>query len=346
MTLYIGVDFHPYQQTVAYCDTRDGEIMFRTFKHSDRAKLEEFYEGFKEPALIGIEATGGLDWFEEMIFEKGHKLLVGNPQEIRRRAKSRHKSDKRDAETILDLLMHDEFPQLWRRDEQSRITLEMLRFRQHLVRQRTSLANQLQALARKRGLARFTASTRKGRNLLLSAELSEPDAYLRESLCELYDDLTGRIGRADERLRELVGGNEAARQLMTHSGIGFQTALAVCATLGPVGRFGNMRQVVAFVGLDPLNKSTGEKQRIGKISKHGSRLCRYLLGQAAARSQDRSIREAYSRIKSRRGQAVAKVAAARRLLVNCYIMLRDGIDYAEFTRRGEVGLHEKTLASK
>lgn len=346
MTLYIGVDFHPHVQTVAYCDTRDGEIMFLSFKHSEREKLERFYESFSEPALIGVEATGGLDWFEEMIFEKGHKLLVGNPHKIRRRAMSRHKSDRRDAETILDLLMHGEFPEVWRRDQKSRITLEVLRFRQNLIRQRTSVANQLQALAGKRGLPRFKVSTKKGRNLLSSASLPEPDTYLRDSLCKLYDGLTEKVDQAEERLRSLAEGNEAAKLLMTHSGVGLKTSLAVAATLGDVSRFDNMRQVAAFVGLDPLNKSTGERQRIGRISKRGSRLCRYLLGQAAQRSRDRSIREAYSRIKSRRGHAVAKVAAARRLLTNCYIMLRDSIDHAEFTRRGDVGLHEKTLASK
>jgi hypothetical protein len=77
MGLYISVDFHPYQQTVAYCDTGDGEIMFRTFKHSEREKLEGFYGSFDKRALVGVEATGGLDWFEEMIFEKGHKTASG-----------------------------------------------------------------------------------------------------------------------------------------------------------------------------------------------------------------------------------------------------------------------------
>lgn len=346
MTLYIGVDFHPHQQTVAHCDTDDGEIRFLTFKHSDKRAIESFYRGLREPAVIGVEATGGLDWFEEMIFENGHKLLVGHPHEIRRRAMSRHKSDKRDAETIMDLLVHDEFPKVWRRDKRSRITLEMLRFRQNLIKQRTSVANQLQAVARKRGLGRFATGTKKGRNLFLATDLSESDSYLRESLYRLFDELTGQIEQVDRRLQDLVRENEDAKRLMTHSGVGFRTALAVTATLGDVSRFRNIRQVSAFVGLDPLNKSTGENKRIGHISKRGSRVCRFLLGQAAARSSDPRLRASYKRISSRRTTAVAKVAAARRLLVNCYIMLRDGIDYAEFIRRGEVGLHENTPASK
>lgn len=346
MTLYIGVDFHPHQQTVASCDTSDGEIRFLTFKHSDRRAIQRFYRELQEPAVIGVEATGGLDWFEEMIFENGHKLLVGNPQKIRRRAISRHKSDKRDAETILDLLVHDEFPEVWRRDKQSRVTLEMLRFRQNLIRQRTSVANQLQALARKRGLPRFGTRTKKGRTLFLGVELSESDSYLRDSLYQLFDELSGQIERVDARLLDLASESEDAKRLMTHSGVGVKTALAVTATLGDVSRFDNIRQVSAFVGLDPLNESTGDHLRIGRISKRGSRVCRFMLGQAAARSSDPRLRASYKRISSRRSTAVAKVAAARRLLVNCYVMLRDGIDYAEFTRRGEVGLHVNTPASR
>jgi transposase len=346
MTLYIGVDFHPHQQKVGSCDTNNGEIKFLTFKHSDKSRIRSFYGGLKEPAVIGVEATGGLDWFEEMIFENGHKLLVGNPQKIRRRALSRHKSDKRDAETILDLLVHEEFPEVWRRDRRSRIALEMLQFRQNLVKQRTSVANQLQAVARKRGLSRFTTSTKKGRNLFFAADLSESDSYLRESLYKLYDNLSEQICQVDGRLQDLVRENERAKLLMTHPGVGVKTAVAVTATLGDVSRFRNIRQVSAFVGLDPLNDSTGERLRIGRISKRGSKVCRFLLGQAAARSSDPRLRASYKRISSRRRTAVAKVAAARRLLVNCYIMLRDGIDYAEFTRRGEVGLHENTPASK
>lgn len=297
------------------------------------------------PAVVGVEATGGLDWFEEIIFEKGHRLLVGNPKEIRRRAMSRHKSDKRDAETILDLLMHGEFPEVWRREGQSRVTLEMLQFRHNLVRHRTSVANQIQALARKRGLPRFTTGTQKGRAMVTGIEMPESDAYLRESLYRLYDDLSGQIREADKRLERLAAENGSAKLLMTHSGIGAKTALAVTATLGPVSRFRNLRQMVAFVGLDPLNRSSGEKQRIGRISKRGSKLCRFLLGEAAARSSDPKIRASYKAISSRRSTAVAKVAAARRLLVNCCVMLRDGIDYAEFARRGEVGLHENAQAS-
>ena len=333
MTLYIGVDFHPYQQTVAWCDVRDGEIRFRTFKHSERETLGSFYKGLSGPAVIGVEATGGLDWFERMIFENGHEFRVGDPQKIRRRAISRHKSDRRDAETLLDLLINGEFPTLWRRSENDRSTLSLLNFRQHLVKQRTQVSNQLQALARKAGEPRFQVKTRKGRNILLAAGLNETDSYLRQKLLTLFDDLTAQLGQVEARLEESFTGTEAAQRLATHPGIGPLTALALTATLGDVSRFGNLRKVTAFIGLDPLDKSTGEKRRIGKISKHGSRLCRFLLGQAAQRCSD-SVKGSYLQIRSRRGHAIAKVAAAGVSLLIVISCCADNIDYAEFCRRG------------
>src|SRR5262245_26013795 len=79
---------------------------------------------------------------------------------------------------------------------------------------------------------------------------------------------------------------------------------------------------------------------MGQISKSGSRLVRHLLGQAAQTCRDAKIRKFYLEVSRRRGRPKAKVAAARKLLINCYIMLRDEISYEEFNRRGEVGLCE------
>lgn len=142
------------------------------------------------------------------------------------------------------------------------------------------------------------------------------------------------------RLAKLASADERVRLLMTHPGVGLINALALVHTLGEVRRFRRKEEVVAFVGLDPLEKSSGQKKRIGQISKHGSRLARHLLGQAAQACRDPRIRTFYAQVSRRRGRPKAKVAAARKLLINCYLMLRDGIGYEEFRRRGEVGLCE------
>ena len=169
---------------------------------------------------------------------------------------------------------------------------------------------------------------------------------LIESRFSLFEELSTEIKKFEDKLEEEANNDGRAKLLLTHSGIGKLTAMAIVHTLGDVRRFRKSEQVVAFVGLDPLEKSSGEKKRIGKISKHGSRTLRFLLGQAAQVSRDKRLKQFYSQVSRRRGKPKAKVAAARKLLVNCYVMLRDNIDYQEFTRRGEVGLCDRTLEQK
>jgi len=340
MTVYIGVDFHPYEQTVAYASDEDGEIGYRRFLHSDKQSIRAFYRKCGAEAVIGVEATGCLWWFEKMLADGGHQLKIGDPRMIRRAALSRHKNDFRDAETILDLLMRGAFPSIVPRSAESREVLDLLHYRQTLVQKRTSIANQLQAFARGKGLARFRMPAVKGRRKLVDAPVTEIETLLLRSRLVLFDELTAQMKALESRLEQLAAADERARLLMTHPGIGVINALALVHTLGEVRRFRRKEEVVAFVGLDPLEKSSGQTKRIGQISKHGSRLARHLLGQAAQACRDHRIRKFYLEVSRRRGRPKAKVAAARKLLINCYVMLRDGIGYEEFQRRGEVGLCE------
>jgi transposase len=257
---------------------------------------------------------------------------------IRRAALSRHKNDFRDAETILDLLARGAFPAIVPRSEESREVLDLLNYRQSLVRKRTSVANQMQAFARQKGLSRFRLPAVKGRRKLLESPEAGVEEFLLSSRLSLYDELTRQIKALEEKIQERVHEQEKVSLLMTHPGVGPINALALVHTLGDVRRFRRKEEVVAFVGLDPLEKSSGEKKRMGQISKHGSRLVRHLLGQAAQACRDKKIRQFYLEVSRRRGRPKAKVAAARKLLINCYVMLRDQISYEEFTRRGEVGL--------
>jgi transposase len=340
MTVYIGVDFHPYEQTVAYCDDADGEIRYKRFLHSDKQSIKAFYRKCGTDAVIGVEAAGYLWWFEKLLNEQGLKLLIGDARMIRRAALSRHKNDFRDAETMLDLLMRGDFPAIVPRSEQSREVLDLLNYRQSLVHKRTSVANQVHAFARGKGFAKFRLPAVKARRRLVEVPATGTEKFLLGSRLLLFDELTVQIKALEARLEEEADKEQRIELLRTHPGIGPLTSLALIHTLGDVRRFRRKEEVVAFVGLDPLEKSSGETKRMGQISKRGSRMVRHLLGQAAQSCRDKKIRQFYSEVSRRRGRPKAKVAAARKLLINCYIMLRDGIGYEEFTRRGEVGLCE------
>jgi transposase len=101
--------------------------------------------------VVGIEASGYSSWFVELLEGLGHRVLIGDAAEIRRRARRRQKNDRRDASLILDLLLKGEFPQVHRPPFESREVLRRLRYRHKLVQMRTRAKNSLQALAHRGG---------------------------------------------------------------------------------------------------------------------------------------------------------------------------------------------------
>jgi transposase len=337
MTLYIGVDFHPHQQTLAWCDTETGETQTRDLP-GDPERVRQFYSSLPEPATIGIEASARARWFENMLFETGHKLFVGNPVLIRKRATSRHKNDRRDAELILELLVRKEFPDIWRRPPESQSVLEMLGLRQALVRQRTGVYNRLQALAHDVGLPKGRIRTKGFQKLLKDVAMDEAYSIRRKQLFSLVEKLDKQIGELNDWLKKKADEDRSVQLLLSQKGVGDLTALATVHTLGDVSRFKKKlsKQIASFAGLDPVEKSSAGKTRFGSISKAGSRLLRYQLGlsaQIACRS-DVKLKSFYKRLAKKKPKPVAKTAAARKLLVKLAIMLRDQITADEFDRRG------------
>jgi transposase len=322
MTLYIGVDMHPHQQTNIWCDTRTGETR-TTDLINDPEIVREFYSSLPEPAIVGIEASARATWFENMLFETGHKLFVGNPVLIRKRATSRHKNDRRDAELILELLLRDEFPAIWRRPPESDQILEILRLRQTLVRQRTQVYNRLQALAHDVGLPKGRIRTNAFQKLVKAAEMNEVSSIRRTHLFSLIGKLSEQVADLDKWLRKKVDDDDAVQLLLSQKGVGYLTALVTVHTLGDVSRFPRLsKQIASFAGLDPVEKSSAGKTRFGSISKAGSSLLRYqlcLAAQIASRS-DPKLKSFYKRLAKKKPKAVAKTAAARKLLVKLSIM--------------------------
>jgi len=337
MTLYIGVDIHARQQTLSYLDTEDGTTGQVELQH-ERDDVKGFYSKFQGEVIVGIEACGYTNWFEELIEQLGHKLLVGDAAEIRRLARRRQKNDRRDADLLLDLLVHNEFPALFRYSRESREVLRQLRYRHKLVKLRTMVVNTLHALAINCGLSlRAKLLTKGGRQQLSALQLSAISQQQRDELLSLADELTRRIQTVELWLQTQAKSDARVQRLQTHPGVGLLTSLCLVHTLGDLTRFSSTRKVAAYVGFDPMEDSSAERKVYGGISKAGSRLLRYLLveaGQTAAKV-DEHLKQFYRRLLPRRGKARAKVAVARKLLIRCFLMGRAEIDYAEFLRRGQ-----------
>jgi transposase len=335
-TIYIGVDFHARQQTICYLTTEGGEIVLHQLKHDDKAAVRSFYAQFTGRVIVGLEASGYSPWFEQLLEELGCEVWLGNAMQIRRRARSRHKNDRRDAELILDLMLHNEFPRLFVLPLQSREVLRMLRYRQKLIKMRTMAKNSLQALALQSGLAKGShLFTKAGQQELQTAPMSPAMQWQRDQWLQLLEPLNQRLLQTMLWLKQQSTADQRISRLRTHPGLGLLTALCLVHTLEPVTRFRNTRKVVGYAGLDPLEGSSAERIRFGAISKAGPRVLRYLLIEAAHTSvkYDPDLKRFYKRLAERRGRPKAKTAVGRKLLIRAYIMLRDEIDYAEFQRR-------------
>src|SRR5258707_4051834 len=167
-TIYIGVDFHARRQTICYLKTETGELVTCELKHQDKEVVRAFYAQFSGQVVVGLEASGYSPWFERLLEELGCEVWLGHATEIRRRARWRQKNDRRDAELILELMLHNEFPRLHRPAVQSREVLRMLRYRQKLIKIRTMSKNSLQAIALQSGLAKRSQLFTKDAQLQLA----------------------------------------------------------------------------------------------------------------------------------------------------------------------------------
>lgn len=198
------------------------------------------------------------------------------------------------------------------------------------MRQRTQVKNQLQALALNQGMQKGrTLWSAAGVQQLRELPMMEHAARRRDALLRTVVELDVQISELDVLVRRQAEGREDARRLMTHPGVGPQTALGMVPTLGEAERFESAKKVASYLGLIPGEYSSGNKQRLGHISKQGSSLMRFLLveaGQTAVRG-DAELRRAYARLAAKKSRAVAKDW-----------MLRNEWTYAELARHaGEPG---------
>lgn len=327
----VGCDFHPRWQQIAVFDPESGEICEHKLLNGD-GEAERFYRGLEEPALVGIEACGNSQWFIDLLERLGHQVWVGDAARIRASYVRRQKTDRRDAGHILKLLMEDRFPRLWVATAEQRDLRQLLIHRHKLVEIRTRVKNGLQHLALNRGMQKQRSLwTTWGMEGFKNLALEGWSLRRREDLLHLLAELDQQVSELDAAVSQAAAEHRQARLLMTQPGIGPVTALAFVLTIGDVSRFAHSGQVSSYVGLIPREHSSGGKQRLGAISKQGNCFLRQLLVEAAqtACRLDEGFRKQYAARCHHKAKGVAKVAAARKLAVRLYWMLRQNISYPE-----------------
>lgn len=334
--LIIGCDYHPGFQQIAFVDSESGELTERRLGHREEA--EQFYSALQgQRVRVGMEASGHSRWFERLLGELQFELWIGDAAEIRTKRVRKQKTDRQDAQLLLRLMMEDRFPRIWVPDAANRDLRQLLWHRHRLVQMRTRVMNQLHVVALNEGLRRKKALWRPaGRQELESFALARWSSRRRQDLLDLLDQLTPKIQELTGTIEDEVEKRPVARRLMTHPGVGPLTALAFELVIGTPERFHYGKQVASYVGLVPAEESSGDRRRLGHISKQGNALLRFLLVEAAqvtVRSQPQ-WRSRFFHLAMRRGRKIAKVAMARKLAVHLYWMWRRGWDYEQFEKLG------------
>lgn len=332
--MIIGCDFHPSWQQVSWLDVETGESGEQKLVHAN-GDAKMFYQQLVAPALIGIEATGNSQWFIEVVEDMGHEIWIGDAAQIRASYVRKQKTDKRDAAHILKLVVEGRFPRLWTPDREQRDLRQLVLHRQKLVQIRSRVKNELQHLAMNKGVQRKRKLwSQGGQKMLCELPLKPWAACRREDLLGLLAMLNQQVGKLDTAVQQAAEANPQAQLLMTQPGVGPNTALAYVLTIGDVSRFRRGKQVASYLGLIPHEDSSGERHRTGAISKQGNRMLRALLVEAAqiAVRFDPGFRKQYVHRCHQKPKGVAKVAAARKLAVRLYWMLRTQVGYPEIVR--------------
>src|SRR6202044_1276676 len=286
-----------------------------------------------------------LAWFERRSAQL--RLISGGrcPAFTKAKRVKKQKFDRNDARLLRRLLLENNFPQIWIASPENRDLRQLLWHRHRLVRMRTRIMNQLQALAMNEGYRwKKKLFSEQGRAQLEKLALAPWASRRRQELLELLDRMNPRIEDLTAAVEQEARKRPEVLRRMTHPGVGPLMALAYVLIIGTPTRFPRGKQIGTYVGMIPSEDSSGGKQRLGHISKQGSSLLRFLLveaAQAAARVQP-DWRRRYSHLAMRRHTSIAKVAMGRRLAIRLYWMWRNGCEYSpslEFgSYAGQLGL--------
>jgi transposase len=341
--LYLGIDLHRVQMTVSLRN-ENGDVILRRQVSTRWAKLDEFRGQLRQAGAAGekfiaiVEVCGFHDWLVKWLQQDDgcHRVLVVQPL-----GRSATKTDRRDAHALSELLWVNR-ERLLRGDRVQGVRIVrvpsaeqqadrcLTQLRDRLVRRRTQTLNQIHKILRRHNLEwerpTKTFQTRKVTEWLKTLPLDPMDRLAVDHLLVQWRLWEEQLVATDKRIAERFLANPDAQLLATMPGVSMFIALAIVCRIVPIGRFSHGRSLANFLGLTPGSNNSGETERLGSITKAGSRMVRLLLAQVILHllRRDHTVRAWYLRIKRRRGSKIARVAVMRRTAVIMWRMLSTG----------------------
>lgn len=336
---HVGIDVHKRESQICI-ETEVGEVIEQRIR-TDRERFAAVF-GARPRARILIEAMSESEWVARCLESLGHEVVVADPNFAAMYAtrSRRVKTDRRDAQTLADACRLGAYRPAHRTSERQRQVRAELALRECIVRTRTKFIALTGALIRREGLRVRSGNADHFLRRVDDVAMDEGLRNRLQPMLRLLAQVNGELKVADQRIAAIVQDDPVIQRLCTVPGVGPITATAFVATIDTIDRFAGAHQLESYLGLVPSERSSGEKQRKGRITKAGNSRLRYLLVEAgwsillSRKENTEGLRAWAQRIALRRGMKTAIVALARRLAGILYAMWRDGTTF-EPRRREE-----------
>ncbi|TLS65715.1 IS110 family transposase [Mariprofundus erugo] len=311
-----------------------GHVIVR--KKLSRRKLMLFMTHLP-PCLVGMEACGGAHDWARKFRTMGHDVRLMSPQFVKPYVKS-NKNDEVDAEAVCEAVQRPNMRFVPIKSIEQQDIQSLHRARSLAVSHRTAQLNQIRGFLMEYGLvaAKGVATLRKALPGILEDADNALSPMFRELLSGLQDEfhrLDERIAAYDLQIKQLSAQSDACRRLMTIPGVGPMISTILVAAVADAKAFKNGREMSAWLGLVPRQHSTGGKPKLLGISKHGDAYLRTMLIHgarsdllAAKKKQDRRSQWAVA-LEARRGQNIAAVALANKIVRTAWALLSRGGEY-------------------
>jgi transposase len=347
--LYLGIDQHARQITISLRD-HQGDVLLARQVSTRPEKIHAFFQKLTrerlqhgEQFIAVLEVCGFNDWLIRLLRDyRCQQVILIQPEKREKR-----KTDRRDAAALSELLWVNrnrflvgkpvrgvrqvEIPTTTDQEDRRLTTL-----RKQAGQIQTRIVNQIKLILRRHNLQwdlpTRTFPTQPAIAWLQQLVLPEMD---RLELNFLLEDLTHaqqRLRKLQKVIAERCSRNDNALLLKSMPGVADYTAISLASRVGRVDRFPRARSLANYWGLTPGCRNSGENtQRLGRITKAGNQMARWLLAQVAyqAIKQDGKLRDWYKRIKRRRGSSIARVAVMRKLATIIWHMLSKQQTYDE-----------------
>lgn len=332
--IFVGVDLHlkGWHVTIR---TRDEEL-FSGGIPGHWESLRRLLERYRNSRMKVVYEAGYFGfWLYDQVSAWGAECLVTPPSLVPQQQGNRVKTDRRDSRKLADYLAKGLLKQVWVPKASELAHRQVVRRRRQLIRDRVRTQLRIKAELRFYGIGLAIDGKWSQAYVANLRRLKLGDRWLQESferLLDEYDFLSEQIKKQTALLKELSQ-TEAYREsvglLRSVGGIGLITAMEILLEIGDFRRFKRGEQLAAYVGLTPSQYSSGEKVRMGRITRIGKASLRALLVEASwiLIGRDKAMRQIYERIKRQAGPKRAIIAIARRLLLCIRRMMIDKRSY-------------------